>query len=113
MPAHAAPGAFAAEARGLQWLREAGALAVPQVRALADGLSELGSIPDVKKHMVLIEAVAGEEWWPFLVTIASTALLAWLTALSWPALTPSSRFFRVLVVLALLGVVVLKFMGRF
>lgn len=25
-----------------------------QVRALADGLSELGSIPDVKKHMVLI-----------------------------------------------------------
>jgi len=34
-----------------------------QVRALADGLSELGSIPDVKKHMVLIEAVAGEEWW--------------------------------------------------
>jgi len=34
-----------------------------QVRVLADGLSELGSIPDVKKHMVLIEAVAGEEWW--------------------------------------------------
>ncbi len=34
-----------------------------QVRALADGLTELGSIPDVKKHMVLIEAVAGEEWW--------------------------------------------------
>ena len=34
-----------------------------QVRALADGLSELGSIPDVKKHMVLIEAIAGEEWW--------------------------------------------------
>ena len=30
---------------------------------MADGLSELGSIPDVKKHMVLIEAVAGEEWW--------------------------------------------------
>ncbi|MDT7523419.1 DEAD/DEAH box helicase family protein [Rhodoferax sp. TBRC 17198] len=34
-----------------------------QVRALAEALSELGSIPDVKKHMVLIEAVAGEEWW--------------------------------------------------
>ena len=33
------------------------------VRALADGLSELGSIPDVQKHMVLIEAIAGEEWW--------------------------------------------------
>ena len=34
-----------------------------QVRALADGLSELSNIPDVKKHLVLIEAVAGEEWW--------------------------------------------------
>ncbi|MBC7918809.1 MAG: DEAD/DEAH box helicase family protein [Rhodoferax sp.] len=34
-----------------------------QVRALADGLLELGSIPDVKKHMLLIEAIAGEEWW--------------------------------------------------
>ena len=34
-----------------------------QVRTLADGLSELGSIPDVQKHMVLIDAVAGEEWW--------------------------------------------------
>ena len=34
-----------------------------QVRALADGLLELGNIPDVSKHMVLIEAVAGEEWW--------------------------------------------------
>jgi type I restriction enzyme, R subunit len=34
-----------------------------QVRSLADALSELGSIPDVKKQMVLIEAVAGEDWW--------------------------------------------------
>jgi len=34
-----------------------------QVRVLAEALSDLGSIPDVKKHMVLIEAVAGEEWW--------------------------------------------------
>jgi type I restriction enzyme, R subunit len=34
-----------------------------QVRSLAEALSELGSIPDVRKHMVLIEAIAGEEWW--------------------------------------------------
>ena len=34
-----------------------------QVRALADGLLDLGSIPDVRKHMVLIEAVTGETWW--------------------------------------------------
>ena len=41
------------------------------------------------------------------------AFVAWLTALSWPALSPGSRLFRLLVVLALGGVVVLKFMGRF
>ena len=41
------------------------------------------------------------------------AFVAWLTALSWPALSPGSRLFRLLVVLALAGVVVLKFMGRF
>jgi type I restriction enzyme R subunit len=34
-----------------------------QVRSLADALLELSNIPEVKKHMVLIEAVAGEEWW--------------------------------------------------
>ena len=39
--------------------------------------------------------------------------VAWLTALSWPALTPGSRLFRLIVVLALAGVVVLKFLGRF
>jgi hypothetical protein len=39
--------------------------------------------------------------------------VAWLTALSWPALTVGSRIFRFLVVVALLGIVVLKFMGRF
>lgn len=34
-----------------------------QVRELAEALLELGSIPKVQEHMVLIEAVAGEEWW--------------------------------------------------
>jgi len=41
------------------------------------------------------------------------AFVAWLTALSWPALSPASKLFRLVVVLALLGVVVLKFLGRF
>ncbi len=34
-----------------------------QVRDLADGLLELASIPAVRDQMLLIEAVAGEEWW--------------------------------------------------
>jgi hypothetical protein len=42
-----------------------------------------------------------------------TVFLAWLTALSWPALTSGSRLMRGLVVVALAGITVLKFMGRF
>lgn len=34
-----------------------------KVRDLADRLLELGNIPEVQKHAVLIEAVAGEAWW--------------------------------------------------
>ncbi len=34
-----------------------------QVCDVADKLSELGSIPAVREHMVLIEAIMGEEWW--------------------------------------------------
>lgn len=34
-----------------------------KVRDIADRLLELGSIPDVRRHWVLIEAVAGEAWW--------------------------------------------------
>lgn len=37
-PAPAPPGLFAAEARGLRWLREAGGVAVPQVYAQTDDL---------------------------------------------------------------------------
>ena len=33
------------------------------VRSLADALLGLGNIPAVSKHLVLIEAVAGQEWW--------------------------------------------------
>jgi len=34
-----------------------------QVRQIADGLLELTSIPAVREQLLLIEAVAGEEWW--------------------------------------------------
>ena len=34
-----------------------------QVRDIAERLSELGSIPAVREQMLLIESVAGEEWW--------------------------------------------------
>ena len=34
-----------------------------QVRAIAGALEEQSSIPAVREQMLLIEAVAGEEWW--------------------------------------------------
>lgn len=34
-----------------------------QLRDIADGLLELGSIPAVREHMLLIESIAEETWW--------------------------------------------------
>jgi hypothetical protein len=52
-------------------------------------------------------------WLGGILLLLVCLLLAWLTALSWPAITPGSRMLRVIVVVALGGVAVLKFMGRF
>ena len=41
-----------------------------------------------------------------------TVFFAWLLALSWPAVPPSGRVLRLLVVVALVGITVLKAMGR-
>lgn len=38
--------------------------------------------------------------------------LIWLVALSWPVLNTSSKLLRVIVIIALLGIVVFKSMGR-
>lgn len=40
-------------------------------------------------------------------------LLAWLTALSWPAIKPGSRILRTIVVVAVFGIAILKLTGRF
>ena len=39
--------------------------------------------------------------------------LGWLLALSWPVLTPGRRATRLIIVVAVLGLAVLKFLGRF
>jgi hypothetical protein len=52
-------------------------------------------------------------WIGGLLLLLVAVFLAWLTALSWPAISGGARFIRVVVVLALLGLTVLKFMGRF
>jgi hypothetical protein len=52
-------------------------------------------------------------WLGGIVLLLVWAFLTWLTALSWPALAPGSRFFRALIVLAFGAIVVFKFLGRF
>ena len=41
---------------GFDWLKK-------QVRQMADALLELNSIPAVREQLLLIEAIAGDEWW--------------------------------------------------
>lgn len=52
-------------------------------------------------------------WLGGLLLLLVALFLAWLTALSWPAISPSARALRVLVVAALVGIAVFKFLGRF
>lgn len=52
-------------------------------------------------------------WLGGLMLLIVWLFVAWLTLLSWPAIGAGQRIFRVVVVLALLGVVVVKFLGRF
>jgi sulfate adenylyltransferase subunit 1 (EFTu-like GTPase family) len=53
------------------------------------------------------------DWLGGILLLMVAAILAWLTALSWPALSVGSRAMRALVLAALLGITILKFAGRF
>ena len=50
--------------------------------------------------------------WAGLFLVAIGLFLAWLTALSWPAISPGSRLLRVLVNIGVLALGVLKVLGR-
>lgn len=52
-------------------------------------------------------------WLGALLLFLVFLMLAWLTALSWPVLTPGGRLIRSITVLALLGICFWKFTGRF
>ena len=51
-------------------------------------------------------------WLGGILLVVVAVFLGWLLALSWPLLTFGSRVLRVVVVAAVLGIAVLKFMGR-
>ena len=51
-------------------------------------------------------------WIGGLLLLFTAALLGWLTALSWPRVAGAQKFIRVVIVLALVGMAVLKFIGR-
>lgn len=52
-------------------------------------------------------------WLGALLLLVIAVFLGWLLALSWPMLSGSSRFIRLVVVLAVAGVAVLKVTGNF
>ena len=52
-------------------------------------------------------------WLGGILLLLVAAFLGWLLLLSWPALTQGSRTVRVITVAAVVGIAVLKFLGRF
>ena len=51
-------------------------------------------------------------WLGALLLLVVVAFLTWLVVLSWPVLNPASKLLRVIVIVALLGIVVFRFTGR-
>jgi Family of unknown function (DUF6703) len=51
-------------------------------------------------------------WWAGAFLVSIGLFLIWLTALSWPAITPGSRLLRVVVNVGVLALGVLKLLGR-
>ncbi len=65
---------------------------------------------------LLLGGLVLKDSWAWLGGLLLTVVwlfLTWLTALSWPALSPGSRFFRGLIVAFFAAIVVLKFRGSF
>ena len=50
--------------------------------------------------------------WAGLLLVVIALFLSWLTAVSWPAISPGSRILRIVVDVAVLALGVLKLMGR-
>lgn len=50
--------------------------------------------------------------WSGILLVAIAVFLSWLTAVSWPAIGVGSRILRVVVDVAVLGLGVLKMLGR-
>lgn len=101
-PANVSPARLALEARSRPLLRRLHALprwlvVVTPAILLFGGLIFTGALAWVGGLLLLLVAL----------------FLGWLTALSWPAISAGARLIRVVVVLALLGLTVLKFLGRF
>lgn len=55
----------------------------------------------------------GLSWLGGIFLLIVGGFLGWLLALSWPVLSPGRRLTRIIVVAAVLGIAVLKFLGRF
>lgn len=52
-------------------------------------------------------------WLGGILLLLVAVFLGWLVALSWPVISPGSRILRVVVVAAIVGIAILKFLGRF
>ena len=52
-------------------------------------------------------------WWAGFALLAIGLFLTWLTAVSWPGISGASRALRVVVDVSVLGLAVLRLLGRF
>jgi hypothetical protein len=107
----AGPTGGRAQASG--WRSRFEELSLPIIRTLA-GLPRWLVVVTPAILLVLGLVLSGPlAWLGGLFLVVILVFITWLTALSWPAISPGSRILRLIVVVALAGVTVLKLFGDF
>ncbi len=69
-------------------------------------------LPAILLFFGLIQT-GGLAWLGGVLLLLVAVFLGWLLLLSWPALSPGSRTVRIVTVAAVVGIALLKFLGRF
>src|SRR4051794_3875778 len=85
-------------------------------RTSAPWLARMAALPSVVipavMGMGLFVGLVVHSLWAAIPLLLIAAFLTWLAALSWPTLSGSSRFLRLLVVVGLLGLALFKVLGK-
>ena len=102
-------GRISFKGRGLLLTTILGVSMFPQVAVLAGMFEMIRALGLYNRSLGLVLPY----WWAGFALLAIGLFLTWLTAVSWPGISGASRALRVVVDVSVLGLAVLRLLGRF